>query len=503
MSTVIVLASVALAATILHFLTGRRPAKPPYPPGPPPRLLTGNLYDVPKSKPWKTYHEWSKAYGSGLVHYQVNSKHTVIINSKELSDRMLEKRSRIYSDRPYIPMVDLLGWAPINAGFMGYTDTWRKHRRLYQQGFRPDASRNYNSIQSTKTAEFITNLREDPANFLAHIRTLAAAAILATIYGYDISPTNDYFVDLAEKAVGTLVLLVTPAAAIVNMFPVLRHLPLWFPVFDFQKSAVVSRGLVQQMIDVPYEYVRSNMKAGTAKPCLLSQILERHDVNDGDKDQELVIKGVCATGYGGTILFPEYLRQKPILIEPSPTAGADTTVSAMETFFLAMGMHPDVQKKAQNELNAIVGRGRTPGYEERPNLPYIEAIFRETLRAMSRNETVYPNPESFNPERFLKNDGTCNDVDDAMFIFGAGRRICPGRHFASATLWMAISSVLAEFDIGKPTTVDGKDIRSLEDANYSDVIRVVIYVQSHQDLKKIEPITERLEPSGDPRTLTL
>ncbi|KAL0569645.1 hypothetical protein V5O48_012314 [Marasmius crinis-equi] len=377
MPILIVIASVALAATILYFLWGKRPAKLPYPPGPPPRLITGNLYDVPKSKAWKTYHEWSKTYGSGLVHYQVNSQHTVIINTKELSDRMLEKRSRIYSDRPYIPMVDLLGWAHINAGnIVKYRVTAHTEPRMRMRvswrtptpgASTDEASRTYNAIQSSKNSEFISNLREDPANFLAHIRTrstlpsggLAAAVILATLYGYDISPTDDYFVDLAEKAVGTLVLLVTPAAAMVNLFPILRRLPPWLPIFEFQKSVAISRELVNQMIEVPYEYVRSSMRAGTAKPSLLSKFLKQNDANGGDKDQESIIKAVSATGYG---------------------AGADTTVSVMETFFLAMGMHPDVQKKAQEGLDTVFGRGETPGYEECRNLPYIEAVFRETLR---------------------------------------------------------------------------------------------------------------------------
>ncbi|KAL0569127.1 hypothetical protein V5O48_012840 [Marasmius crinis-equi] len=359
MSVFLLCVSVASAAVFLY-LRGRKQATLPYPPGPTPRLFVGNLYDAPKSKPWKTYYEWSKMYGSGLVHFQVNSQHTVIINTQDLSDRMLEKRARVYSDRPYIPMADLLGWGRINAGLIRYGDTWRKHRRLYQQGFRPDAVLQYLPIQSSKTSEFISNLHEDPVNFMAHIRTLAAATILATIYGYDISPKNDYYVDLAEKAVGHLSEeLGSPAAAIINILPVLRHLPPWLPIFRFQRCAAVCQNLVNQMMEVPFEYVKSNMRSGTGKPSLLATFLEHHEANGGDEDQAFVIKGVSATGYG---------------------AGADTTVVAIETFFLAMGINPDVQKKAQLELDNVIGRGRAPDYEDRPHLPYIEAVFRETLR---------------------------------------------------------------------------------------------------------------------------
>ncbi|KAL0566055.1 cytochrome p450 [Marasmius crinis-equi] len=475
-----VLLSVLSATAILYFLW-RKQAKFPYPPGPVPRWLIGNLFDIPTSKPWKTYREWSRMYKEDLVHFQVNSQHAVVINTKELSDRMLDKHAGLYSDRPYIAMVEMrvatlfilpsiyltaisqrrLGWQPFNTAFLRYTDTWRKHRRLYQQGFRSRSSLEYLPIQASKNAEFVSNLPKDPANFLTHIGTLSAATILATVYGYDTSPTDDYLAKLVEgcnKFSETE--FQSPATAIVNMFPALRHLPLWLPIFRFQRAAIKSRRMIQQLLDVPFEYVRSDMRSGAGKPSLMAKFLEQNDANNGgDEEQEYVIKAVCATSYG------------------------------------AISMHPDVQIKAQNELDIIAGRGRVPDYEERPNLPYVEAVLRETFRwmppaplgvpraafdgdvvdgyyipkgkAMSRDEAVYPNPESFDPERFLNKDGRCND-DDSMFIFGTGRRICPGRHFTSATIWMAMVSVLVEFDIGKPKTVDGKEIRDLEDANYTE-----------------------------------
>ncbi|KAL0571877.1 hypothetical protein V5O48_010080 [Marasmius crinis-equi] len=360
-----------------------------------------------------------------------------------------------------------LGWLPFNTAFLRYTDTWRKHRRLYQQGFRSRTSNEYLPIQASKNAEFISNLREDPSNFLVHIRTYTAAVLLETIYGYEASPTDDSLAKLIENTARFAVTeFESPATAIVNMFPALGHLPLWLPIFRFQRAAAKSQKLVDRLLEVPYEYVRSNMRNGSGKPSLMAKFLGQNDADGRDKDQEYVIKGVCATGYGA--------------------------------------MHPDVRIKAQNELDTAFGRGRVPDYKERLTLPYIEAIIREVFRwvppvplsvpraaffddivngcyipkgkAMSRDEADYPNPESFIPERFLNEYGQCND-DDSMFVFGAGRRICPGRHFASATIWMAIVSVLVEFNIGKPKTMDGKEIRSLEDANFSEgMIRLSIAI---------------------------
>ena len=56
------------------------------------------------------------------------------------------------------------------------------------------------------------------------------------------------------------------------------------------------------------------------------------------------------------------------------------TGSVLIIFVLAMTLHPHVQKRAQNELEAIIGTDRVPDFNDRPNLPYIEAVLRETLR---------------------------------------------------------------------------------------------------------------------------
>jgi len=56
------------------------------------------------------------------------------------------------------------------------------------------------------------------------------------------------------------------------------------------------------------------------------------------------------------------------------------TVYTKEVFFLAMTLHPDIQRRAQAELDSVTGGTRLPSYEDRPNLPYINAIVKEVMR---------------------------------------------------------------------------------------------------------------------------
>ena len=56
------------------------------------------------------------------------------------------------------------------------------------------------------------------------------------------------------------------------------------------------------------------------------------------------------------------------------------TFSTLLSFFMAMAMYPEVQVKAQAELDAVVGRERLPTFSDKPHLPYVESVLKEVLR---------------------------------------------------------------------------------------------------------------------------
>ena len=73
-------------------------------------------------------------------------------------------------------------------------------------------------------------------------------------------------------------------------------------------------------------------------------------------------------------------------------------------------------------------------------------------RAILHDPARYPEPDTFKPERFLNPDGSLLDDPVLVSAFGYGKRVCPGRHFVDATLFITVASLLSVFNIGKGET---------------------------------------------------
>ncbi|KAF9480794.1 cytochrome P450 [Pholiota conissans] len=167
------LAGVSIAIVYKAFLRWKFPLRNlPYPPGPPERsFFAGNAADLPATKSWLTYTKLAKKYGMyNVLHFRTYQQHTIVVNSYEANVEFFEKRSNIYSDRPDIPMVNMMGWG-FNAGFMRYGAEWRAHRRIYNQVFKPEASLSYRPIQTRKNCDLLHSLLNTPEDFMTHYRT--------------------------------------------------------------------------------------------------------------------------------------------------------------------------------------------------------------------------------------------------------------------------------------------------------------------------------------------
>ncbi|KAH9973229.1 cytochrome P450 [Lactifluus volemus] len=458
----------------------RKKANYPLPPGPKGLPIIGNLLDMPRSEEWLTFRKWSKEFGSDIVHAKMFGTNIIVLNSAKAANELLDGRSAIYSDRPAMPGLTTLINMEWNFGLIEYGSRWRNWRKAFHSYFNAQAAQDFHPIELKGAHQLLRNLLVTPDDLVHHMRHMAGQIILAIAYGIDIAPRGDKNVETAEKAVGAII-AGSLRGRIFDLFPFLVYMPWWFPGAGFKKEARLEWvPHVKTALHAPYETVKRQMDSGTAKPSVAASMIS--ELNEQSTEEEIFTSmAIPATMYLGA---------------------QDTTVSVLHSFILAMVLYPDVQRKAQAEIDTIIGNDRLPDFGDQPLLPYVSAILEEALRwhpvvplaiphrlttddvyegwflpagtlvignswyvfnylrcyhplthahsqilrgILHDEENVGPNPERFVPERYLPGGGAT--VCTADVAFGYGRRICPGRFMGRSTDWISIASILAAFDI--------------------------------------------------------
>ncbi|KAF9553642.1 cytochrome P450 [Agrocybe pediades] len=376
-----------------------------------------------------------------------------------------------------------MGWG-YNLALMGHGDEWRLHRKICQQNFRQAAAHKYYPLQLEKVHEMLHNLLERPKEFDDHNKILFISIPLSSIYGYDAKTLDDPWIQAADKSIDAGAALLLPGKNLVNIFPILGKIPAWVPFAASIKAAAEVKYWTEERKRIPTEYVTRKFAEGKVIPSLVTEMLERKFSSGATPEEEEAIQNVAYTVYA---------------------AASETTIALTKSFFYLMAKHPDIQKKAQAEIDRVVGSKRLPDFEDRSSLPYVEAIYRELQRyapplplalphaaseddyykgylipkgasifanvwAMGRDESRYPDPYSFKPERFLDESGQIND-DDRILAFGFGRRVCVGKYIASSTMWLMIVSILACFNIEKAKDENGNYIEIDDEYEEHGVIR--------------------------------
>ncbi|KAI0370175.1 cytochrome P450 [Pilatotrama ljubarskyi] len=456
---------ILLVAILAVHLILRKRQLGPLPPGPRGWPLVGNVFDMPRTYQWITFAQWGQRWGD-IISVSLFGQPVVILNSSKHAVDILEKKSSIYSSRAPLPVAgDMIGWSRAMI-LAPYGDRLREMRKMLAQvlASRKGVER-FHSLVEEETRHFLVGLRHQSDSLVKDLHKLAASIIIKVAYGYEVRGDDDPMVKTVDEALEDFSTSSAPGTFLADVFPFLRHIPSWVPGAQWKRKVAEQSNTFDQMADVPFQWVKEQMNAGTALPSFASSLLE----SNCDPEKEELIKMASASLYAG---------------------GADTTVSAISTFFLAMSCFPDVQRKAQAEVDAVIGHDRLPALQDRDKLPYLNALVLEVLRwlpvapmafphqlveddfhegyFLPKGTLVLPNiwkylhdpqaytdPMTFNPGRFIPSEGKEPERDPRDFCFGFGRRKCPGMAFAEASIFAACSMVLATFTIAKEAR-DGK-----------------------------------------------
>ncbi|KAI6044587.1 cytochrome P450 [Pisolithus marmoratus] len=467
-------ASILAIATYVFYRKLIRNLRTPslqYPPGPKPLPFIGNLCDLVSKELWLRAETWKKLYGR-ITYLNVFGLGVVFLNTPEAVSELLDKRGSIYSDRPQLVMANELCGCENMVAFTPYGETSRRQRRLLQTALGPSCIRNYHPLLELETKPFLRRLLEHPAGYMDHIRRYAGTLTLLVVYGHQVKSNDDEFLRLAEDCVDALANRIASSGKIwlVDVFPFLKHIPLWFPGASFKRQAAQWKAMMQEFVDRPYNFVLDEIRKGTARPCFVSMLV--------DPDT-----------FGGAGAEPASERgDHDLRWTANSIYSGRSSMAFLTLFMLAMVQNPRVLAQAQAEIDSVTGGRRLPTFEDRELLSYCDAVFTETLRwgapvplslphrlkeddiyegmfipkgslvfgniwGILRDETLYPEPDAFKPERFLS---PASDMDAAerrrdprTYVFGFGRRRCPGAHLVESSLWLLMVSVIATLNLSK------------------------------------------------------
>ncbi|QBZ61224.1 hypothetical protein PoMZ_08172 [Pyricularia oryzae] len=445
------------------------------PPGPFPLPIIGNTFSLPDNKPWVWFDELSKRYNAPLVTIWIGRNPTVWICDSWCAHDMLEKKAQLYSSRPRMVVFGELGTGQANLVTMrtrnqAERDHWRVHRRLMHLGVGTQVVRRYRGVQDAESRVVALNMLRDPAAFVSHLERYATSVVSILAFGRRVASSSDPII--------TEVIAVMQLAAELNVpgkkFPMLMET---FPILaKFPRSMPWMKGLGARGRKGGHYFWHS----------LAQEAVEQLDSRT-DEERRNIPKPYVHT------LFAENDKYKISTEEISNLtgnlfgAGSDTSASTLVTFVLACCAFPEPAHKAQRELDRVVGHGRSPSFGDQADLPYVNAFVKELLRwrpvaviggqphsptadddykgwhipanswvqgnlwAIHRNPRDFPDPDRFEPDRFVEGSEWQRPFpgDRGYMTFGWGRRVCSGQALAEQGVWITVARLLWAFDMRK------------------------------------------------------
>jgi cytochrome P450 len=427
----------------------------PIPPGP---LFR---YAFLRKYPELTLDAWAKKFGP-LFSVWMGNQLFMVISDPHIARDLLVNNGAIFSSRKQYFMKNqtILHGRAITAS--QYGDTWRQHRKIARSLLTPKAVEGYASQIDYESHILLRSLYNEskqgtlPINPAHYAGRYALNIMLIVSFGTRTDSTSDPLVERALALAFEFMELTGPWSNAIDFIEPLQ----WIPTPMRSRGRKLHDSLVE-VYGAMILRVKARMDSGENVPdCLVKTLIQTQE------EERLDWEDICML----TAVF---------------TLGGVHSVSVLVQWLLALlPSHPDVQARAHEELDRVVGKKNWPTVEDEERLPYCRAIIKEIQRVhapfwmatphcssedfvyngmfipkgtvcvlncytLHHDERRYPDPHTFNPDRYLGDNLSCASsakLGDVMqrdhWTFGAGRRICPAVAVAERELWLAISRLL-------------------------------------------------------------
>ncbi|KAK3616594.1 hypothetical protein LTR56_025864 [Elasticomyces elasticus] len=475
--TPILLAVAALLASgvvYIYLYVGRREKN--LPPGPPTIPVLGNLHQIPKKGAHFQFTKWAEQYG-GIYTLKLGTGTAAVITDRRLVKELIDKRSSKYSERPKSYVAKLISGGD-HILLMDYGQQWRDTRKLLHGTFTEKVvEEQHLKIQEAEARQMLRDYLVAPEHHMLHPKRYSNSITMSIVWGVR-TPTAQTrhlhrLYDLMEVWSKVMETGATPP---VDIYPFLH----WLPQTVFLNWVDRATHVQKEMNGLYADFLR-DIRARRAK------VGSRGAFMDKVLDQAESEKRMDGLSYSDHELW--------FMGGTLTEGGSDTSASIILAFVQAMVAYPEVQKKAQAEIDSVVGEDRSPNWQDYSCLPYVAQCVKEAMRwrpvtplafphalaeddwidgmllpkgtviivnawGMQHDPKRFGNPEVFDPDHYSGCTTLATELANGPwekrdhYGYGTGRRFCPGAHLAERNLFLAMAKLLWAFDITSKDTAD-------------------------------------------------
>ncbi|KAL0739771.1 hypothetical protein Bca4012_081284 [Brassica carinata] len=442
------------------------------PPGPPRLPIIGNIHQIGKL-PHRSFADLSRTYGP-IMHLKFGRLNTVIVSTPEAAREVLKTHDQTLSGRSPPNSILSINHHNVSVAWTHPSSPhWRRLRRLsVTQLFSPQRVEATKALRVKKVKELVSFVNERSeseeavdiasASFTTVLNIISNILFSVDLGSYGSGKSNEF----QDSVLGDTEAAGRPDLA--NFFPFLAFL-------DLQGNSKQMKLCTERLFKV----FRGFIDTKTAEKSLANNPKDASNNDFLDAILDLTVGDEAELDNNDI----EHLLLDMFI------AGTDTTSSTVEWAMAELLSNPETMAKAQAEIERMIGQNGLVKEPEISELPYIQAVVKETLRlhppvplllprkadtdveifgyivpkdaqvlvnvwAIGRDPNVWVNPSRFEPERFLGENIDVKGKDYELTPFGAGRRICPGMPLAVKMVSLMLVSLLYSFDWKLPNTVD-------------------------------------------------
>ncbi|EXJ76752.1 uncharacterized protein A1O5_01260 [Cladophialophora psammophila CBS 110553] len=455
-------------------------------PGPGSTIPYIGRVDIDPIAPWTSMKKWSDQF-NGFFRLQACGEMHIWLGDNDIAQELYCKRAAIYSSRPEVAAVPGSDSQGQYLPLLEYGDHWRMQRKFAHTSLTLAYNNQYYGYINLEAKRFLFKLLQDPLDHFSQTDRFCGRVSTRLCYGSPHSAAAHC------KNAAEFIPQISPSASgpITNILPFLAGLPEWLNPTKIpcrqrrEREERLWTGLMRQ--------VREEMEQGKAKVSYARSYFERKAAAADQDDRSFGFDDHEAAYAVGMLC----------------TVAIFTIGGPLYCFFLAMTLHPEWQEKCRAEVDRVVGQNRIVELSDSPNLPILRACFKECIRwrppvplgvprlvqdddnyqgyfipkgavvhaidlAIARDPNRYPDPETYNPGRWLEPEFPTYQEPLSVYPrltghhgFGRGRRMCPGIEITEAELLVACGSLLWAFTMkpnigpnGQPQWPDSKAFTS-------------------------------------------